>query len=161
MRTFRIDYRNLVRQLLPAHKRQPVRLWWLRRLTAPLAGLFTDFETWRDDTRILMNVTFQVRVFEGYLRKKYGQPVAIRVETYEDGGLRICLEEEGDTQRLDLALEAEGTPAAEIPLEGELREQFGDVDVVIYIPQGVDIEQVVADVERFKQALVKYKIIQK
>lgn len=161
MRTFRIDYRNLVRQLLPTHKRQPVRLWWLRRLTAPLAGLFTDFETWRDDTRILMNVTFQVRVFEGYLRKKYGQPVAIRVETYEDGGLRICLEEEGDTQRLDLALEAEGTPAAEVPLEGELREQFGDVDVVVYIPQGVDIEQVVVDVERFKQALVKYKIIQK
>ena len=161
MRTFRIDYRNLVRQLLPTHKRQPVRLWWLGRLTAPLAGLFTDFETWRDDTRILMNVTFQVRVFEGYLRKKYGQPVAIRVETYEDGGLRICLEEEGDTQRLDLALEAEGTPAAEVPLEGELREQFGDVDVVVYIPQGVDIEQVVADVERFKQALVKYKIIQK
>lgn len=161
MRTFRIDYRNLVRQLLPTHKRQPVRLWWLRRLTAPLAGLFTDFETCRPATRILMNVTFQVRVFEGYLRKKYGQPVAIRVETYEDGGLRICLEEEGDTQRLDLALEAEGTPAAEVPLEGELREQFGDVDVVVYIPQGVDIEQVVADVERFKQALVKYKIIQK
>ena len=92
----------------------------------------------------------------------YSRAICARsVETYEDGGLRICLEEEGDTQRLDLALEAEGTPAAEVPLEGELREQFGDVDVVVYIPQGVDIEQVVADVERFKQALVKYKIIQK
>lgn len=161
MRNIRIDYSNLVRQLLPAHKRQPVRLWWLRRLVAPLGGLFSSFAAWRDEVRMLVNVTSQVRVLEGYLRVKYGQPVAIRIETYEDGGLLVCLEEEGETQRLNIALdEAEAVPAADVPLEGELRERFGDVDFVVYIPQGVDIECVRADIERFRRALVKYKIIQ-
>lgn len=160
MRNIRIDYRNLVRQLLPDHKRQPGRLWWLRGLTTPLAGLFADFERWRADTRRIVNVTAQMRILEGYLRTKYGQPVAIRIETYQDGGLGVCLEAEGDAQRLDLALEAEGASAADVPLEGEVRERFGDVDFVVYLPAGVDAERVTADIERFRQALTKYGIVQ-
>ena len=114
-----------------------MRLWWLATLDGPAGRALADFETWRDDTRILMNVKILARVFEGYLRKKYGQPVAIRVETYEDGGLRICLEEEGDTQRLrPCAGGGRGTPTAEVPLEGGTKEQFGTSMLLFAIPAG-------------------------
>lgn len=162
MRTLRIGYPNLVRQLLPAHKRQPVRQWWLKQLLAPLAELFCLFDRWRDDTRMLVNVTSQVKVLEGYLRKKYAEPIAIRIETYEDGGLPVCLEEEGQTQRLDLARdESEGLPTASVPFEGEIREQFAGMDFRVLIPDSVDTDSVRADIERFRQALSRYEIIKK
>jgi hypothetical protein len=47
----KVNFFNLVRQLLPTHRRQPVRLWWLRRLVAPLQGLYLDFLAWRADVR--------------------------------------------------------------------------------------------------------------
>jgi hypothetical protein len=41
-----------------------------------------------------------------------------------------------------------------------VRERFGDVDFVVYLPAGVDAERVTADIERFRQALTKYGIVQ-
>lgn len=161
MRIVRINYGNLVRQLLPVHKRQPERLRWLRGLTSPLEGLFSDFGAWRDNVRMTANVTSQVMVLEGYLRKKYAEPLAIRIETYQDGGQMVCLEEEGQAQRLDLALGgAEDVPSAAIPLEGEIRRQLDGASFIVRIPAGVDSDAVKADIERFKQAMVTYKIIQ-
>lgn len=159
MQTPRINYRNLARQLLPVHKRQPVRLWWLRGLLAPLGVLFAAVDKWRSDTRMIVNVNSQVAVFEGYLRKKYGQPVAIKVVTYDDGLAQVSLRIEGDSQRLRTALRVE-TAHEPLPLRGEIRARFGDADFIVYIPTGVDIEAIRAEIERFKQALVKYKIIQ-
>lgn len=159
MQTTRIDYRNLVRQLLPTHKRQPVRLWWLRGLVAPLGGLFAAFDKWRSDTRMIVNVSSQVAVFEGYLRKKYNEPIAIKVVTYDDGLARVSLRAEGPAQRLRTALRSEPERQA-IPLRGEIRARFGDADFIVYIPTGVDADLIRAEIERFKQALVRYKIIQ-
>ena len=51
MRNYKIDFRNQVRQLLPEHKRQPVRLRILRAFVKPLADLFAAFSLWRDETR--------------------------------------------------------------------------------------------------------------
>ncbi len=159
MQTTRIHYRNLVRQLLPTHKRQPVRLWWLRGLVAPLGALFASFDKWRSDTRMIVNVNSQVAVFEGYLRKKYGEPIAIRVVTFDDGMLRVSLRAEGDTLRLRTGLRDEATRET-VPLRGEIRAQFGDADFIVYIPLAVDVDMIRAEIERFKQALVQYKIIQ-
>lgn len=160
MKNLRIDYPDLVRQLLPTHKRQPVRLWWLRGLTAPLATLFAGFGTWRDDQRRLVNVNSQVRVLEGYLRYKYGEPLAIRIVTFDDGLLPVALRSEGDALRLVAGLRSEEVRAA-LALRGEIRDSFGDADFVVYIPEGIDAEAVRADIERFKQALVTYRIIQR
>ena len=55
-----IEYDNLVKQLLPPHKRQRVRLWLMRTFVMPLRGLFEAFDPWRDDIRMLMNITNQV-----------------------------------------------------------------------------------------------------
>lgn len=159
MQTTRLNYRNLVRQLLPAHKRQPARLWWLRALVAPLAALFAAFDKWRSDTRMIVHVNSQVQVFEGYLRKKYGHPVAIKLVTYDSGLARVALRIEGASLRLSPALRSE-TVRQPLPLRGEIRERFGDADFIVYIPAEVDIDLIRAEIERFKQALVRYKIIQ-
>lgn len=49
---------------------------------------------------------------------------------------------------------------AEVPLETEVRDQFGDADFIVYIPASVDINLIRAEIEKYKQALVTYKIIQ-
>lgn len=160
MKTLRIDYPDLVRQLLPVHKRQPVRLWWLNALTAPLATLFGAFDGWRNDQRRLVNVTSQVRVLEEFLRYKYNEPTAIRIVTFDDGLLPVALRSEGETLRLTTGLRSE-TLLASLPLRGELRGTFGDTDFIVYLPAGISAETVGADIERFKQALVTYRIIQR
>lgn len=161
----KINFKNLACGLLPWYKRRPVRLELLRAMVAPLGRLFGSFDTWRSDTRMVVNVTSQVAVFEGYLRKKYGSPIAIKVVTFDDGALHISLEAEGDTQSVLIPLESEEEQIEvlppSVPLDGEIRTRFGNADFIVYIPLEVDRELIEADIERFKQALTRYKIIQK
>ncbi len=154
----KINFNNLVRQLLPPHKRQPVRLMLLRAFAHPLADLFVGFSRWRDDTRMMVNVNCQVKVFEGYLRKKYNEPIAIKIVTYNDGLMMVCLEREGVLLQPEIGHEEE--KIVEVPLDGEIRANFGDVDFIVYVPAGLDLNLIRAEVEKYKQALIKYKIIQ-
>lgn len=156
----RINFDNLVVRLLPWHKRQTGRLSMLRVFTAPLGSLFKEIDRWRIDTRMIVNVTSQVAVLEGYLRSKYNQPVTIKIVTFDDGAMEVCLEAEGDTQCVFIGMQGEEVDDTMVPLAGEMRSQFGDADFIIYIPAGVDLAMVTADIERFKQALTEYKIIQ-
>lgn len=71
-----------------------MRLWLLWAFVLPLREMFEAFGIWRDDIRMLMNITNQVKVLEGYLQKKYNAPT-IHIETYGDGLLLIGLEREG------------------------------------------------------------------
>lgn len=159
MRTHKIDFGNLVRQLLPNHKRQPIRLRILRAFVKPLAEAFTSFSQWRDETKKLINVTNQKGVLEQFLRNKYGA-ADITIESYHETGCGIGLRPEGVGVALVVGVnKAEGTPAV-IPLRGENREQFGDVDFIVHIPAGVDAEQVRADIEKYRAALTTYKIEQ-
>lgn len=154
----KLGFPNLVRQLLPNHKRQPVRLWLLRALAAPLGQLYGQFDAWRDNVRMMVNVNAQVRVLEGYLRKKYNRPVSIRIETFDDGLLLVCLEEEGEA--LMPAVGDEPGAWCAVPLEGEVRARFGDTDFIVYIPASLDRGLIAAEIERYKQALTSYKIVQ-
>lgn len=153
-----IEYDNLVKQLLPPHKRQRTRLWLMRMFVLPLRGLFEAFRPWRDDIRMLMNITNQVKVLEGYLQKKYNA-LTIHIETYGDGLLLIGLEREGIAMQPEIGLIRENV-VAKIPLENELRGQFGEADFIVYIPASVETELIRAEIEKYKQALTKYKIIQ-
>lgn len=161
--TPKINFKRLVVQLLPWTKRMPVRVSMLRSMTSRLDSLFSEFDLWRDDVRMTVNVNSQVAVLEGYLRKKYRQPIAIKIVTYDDGALQVGLAEEGDTFLVAVPLEGEETaamPPLEVPLEAEIRDRFGDADFIVYIPTGVDTDMIRADIERFKQALTIYKIVQ-
>jgi len=157
----KLNIDNLVKQLLPWYKRQPVRLAILRAMVSPLRLMWADFDRWRDDTRMTINVNSQVAVLEGYLKKKYNQPVTITIVTFDDGALEVGLIEEGETFAINVPLENETElqQAPVVPLDGEIRAQFGDVDFIVYIPIELDVDLVTADIERFKQALIKYKIV--
>ena len=49
----------------------------------------------------------------------------------------------------------------EIALEGEGGHSFDDVDFIVYVPQGVDLNLVRAEIERYKIADRTYKIVTK
>lgn len=150
----KINFQNLIRQLLPSHKRQPIRLRLLAALTSPLATLFADFDKWRKDTRMLVNVTSQVGVLEGFLREKYGD-ASITIETFHEQGFAVGLAPEGEAYAQEIGMT---TDPGEVPLRGESHEQFGDVDFVLHVPDGVDMEQIKADAERYKLATITFKI---
>ncbi len=69
-----IDYDNLVRQLAEPHRRQPVRLALLRAFVGRLKELHAQFYAYRRDTRIIVNLTGQVAVLEGWLRYRFDEP---------------------------------------------------------------------------------------
>lgn len=155
----RMNCKNLVRQLLPPHKRQPVRLSLLAGFVAVLQKLFEAFATWRDNVRMMANVNSQVKVLEGYLRKKYDEPVNIRIETFNNGLLLVGLKSEGRTMWPEISLEDE-RKTRPAPLENEVRDKFKGVNFIVYIPKNIDKSLVEIDIEKFKQALITYKIIQ-
>lgn len=153
-----INISNLIRQLLPPHKRKNNRLALLKGFVKPLESLWESFFEWRGNTRMMVNVNCQVKIFEGYLRKKYREPISIKIITFSDGLLIVGLEEEGTTMMPPIGLETESM--VDVPLDGEIRERFGDADFIVYIPAGVDVNLIRAEIENYKQALTKYKIIQ-
>lgn len=157
----KINYNNLVRQLLPAHKRQLGRLRLLRAMVAPLRELFLSFAAWRSDARMQINMTGQVGVLEGYLRTKYGMG-SIEIYPYADRGFAVGLREEGTSHATPLGIgRQEGSPGA-VPLRGELEFQFDGCDFIVYVPTTDPriLEVMRIDIERYKQAIVTYKIVQ-
>ena len=155
----KINCKNLVRQLLPPHKRQSVRLTLLQSFVFPLQSLFDSFDKWRNDYRMRVNVNSQVMVLEGYLRKKYNESTGIKLATFNNGLLNAGLESEGTTMMVWFGLVNEDVTKG-IPLKDEVRDNFEDSDFVIYIPPGIDKLQVESDIEKYKLALVTFKIIQ-
>ena len=154
----KINFPNLVKQLLPNHKRQPGRLGLLESLLNPLTGIFSAFNTWREETRRIIKINNQVIVLEKYLQYKYNNEF-IRVRTYDDLLSDVALRQESDIYRLTMGLYQEMV-FCDIPLRGEVSEAFGDADYIVSIPVSVKIEDIRADIERFKQILIKYKIVQ-
>ncbi len=156
----KINFPNLVRQLLPSHRRQPVRLWWLRVLVGPLQTLWGEFAAWRADVRYRINLTSQVQVLEGYLNQKYDPTGSVRIVSFDDGLLWVGLEIEGGNYHPRFGLESEPDGHIAIPLENEIRASLGDVDFVVYIPAEVDANLVRAEIEQYRLAGMTYKIIQ-
>lgn len=107
---------------------------------------------------MMINVNSQIKVFEGYLRKKYNEPVSIKIVTYNNGLLLVGLGIEGKTMWPEIGLETERMKA--VPLENEIRDKFDRVDFIVYIPAGIDINLIDAEIQKYKQVLTTYKIVQ-
>lgn len=160
----RLDINNLIRQLLPNHRRQPVRLFLLRALLLPLLWLYLLFESWRREKRIEINMTGQLGVLEGYLRNKYNSP-EITILCYLESGLSIGMHYEGVGHSVAAGL----TPPAEsqdvyflTSMNGEVEEQASDVDFIVYIPASLTddiVEAIRRDVDRYTQIFSTYKMI--
>lgn len=151
--------RNLIRQLLPPHKRQTIRIELLSTLLSPVQSLFDSFKKWRENSRMMVNVNSQVKVFEGYLRKKYNEPISIKIVTFNNGLLLVGLISEGKTMWPEVGLRDENYFRS-IPLENEIRDKFDGADFIVYIPKNVNINLIDAEIQKYKQVLTTYKIIQ-
>ncbi len=153
-RNYAVNFRNFVRQYLPAHKRQPVRLALLRAMVH-LKGVFDDFAVWRDDYRYKIAVNSQVRVLQGHLRKVFGADIVVRsfAEQYLEIGLLV---EPAHWRSFGLDGEDVFIPVA---LQGENEALFGDVDFIVFTPAGVDLALLRAEIEQYKLADKDYKII--
>ena len=147
-----LDFKELVRQYVAPHRRQPVRLRWLWGLT-DLEGAWEQFAAWRDYYRYKVRVTGQQASVEGHLGRLLGSGVKVVVRSYADGYLSVGLEQE-------VPHWVEFDPQKEIALEGEIEELFGGCDFVVYVPHGTDMMLVTEEVERYRLADKKYKLIE-
>lgn len=156
---FKINYKNLIRQVLPPLKRTPVRLSMLECLIRPLIELYDDFVWWRTYQRLLINVNGRVKVLEGFLRFKYGT-TEISVVTTVDYLQGIGLYAEGGTMLMDMGMEddAESTHVL-FPLLKEMEDDQFMFDFLVYTPAYVDVNEVIADIEQYKTINSTYKLI--
>ena len=155
-----IDIKNLAYQLVPPHKRLPLRLRWLSAMLMPLAEQWTLFCAWRTASRMLVNVNSQTAVLEGYLRTKYHEPTAIKIESYEDGLPTIALSDESEDRQVRFHSSEKGNPVPEFPLSQEIRYRFEGVGFLVYIPGHLDRTLIEAEIDRYKQALITYRLVQ-
>ncbi|GEM_PF-414521 len=170
----KVNYLNFVRQMIPPHKRKPMRLQWLQSLISPLQELFDAFHTWREHSRMMINVNSQVAVLVGYLRRRYNDD-RIRIESFSNRLLLVGLLQEGrgmwpafslnETDRVAETDEYEEVTdelvfLQPVALENEMYEKFDGADFIVYIPYSVDKDMITAEIEKYKQVLLKYIIIQ-
>lgn len=157
-----INIKHLAYQLLPPHKRQPLRRQWLSALLHPLAEQWTAFCKWRTDSRMLVNVNSQTGVLEGYLRAKYNEPVGIKIESFDDGLIPIALMADSEDRLLDFHSTETEVPVPTFPLSLEIRNRFDDADAdfIVYIPAHLNSTLIAAEIDQYKQALLKYKLVQ-
>lgn len=146
-----LNFKELVRQYVAPHRRQANRLKWLWALV-DLESLWTSFAEWRDYYRYKVHVTSQHKSLQGHLNKTFGGGILIK--SYDD-------------QFLDVGLDSEPAhwvlfePPQDIALEGEGGQAFDDVDFIVYVPSGVSLPLVRAEIERYKIADRTYKIVTK
>lgn len=115
-------------------------------------GVWQSFSDWRDYYRYKVHVTSQHRSLEGHLNKTFGGGILIK--SYEDQFLAIGLNSEPAHWVLF-------EPMQEIALEGEGGQSFKDVDFIVYVPEGINLSLVRAEIERYKIADRTYKIVTK
>lgn len=144
-----LDFKGLIRQYVAPHRRQSTRLKWLWALV-DLDGPWASFAAWRDYHRYRTHVTSQHRSLQGHLAKTFG--AGILVKSYDDQFLEIGLDTEP-------AHWVTFEPMPAVALEGEGGQAFSDVDFIVYIPEGVDLDLVRAEIERYKLADKTYKIV--
>lgn len=146
-----LNFKELIRQYVAPHRRQPNRLGWLWSLV-DLGGVWQSFSDWRDYYRYKVHVTSQHRSLRGHLNKTFGGGILIK--SYEDQFLATGLNSEPAHWVLF-------EPMQEIALEGEGGQSFKDVDFIVYVPEGIDLSLVRAEIERYKIADRTYKIVTK
>lgn len=148
-----LNFKEIIRQYVAPHRRQPARLKWLWALI-DLSSVWDSFSQWRAYYRYKVHVTSQHRSLQGHLTKLFGNGTLIRVKSYQDGFLDVGL----DSEPAHWVVFA---PYEEVALEGESGLTFDDVDFVVYVPAGINAAQVAAEIEKYKLADKKYKIIQR
>lgn len=144
-----LNIRELIRQYIAPHRRQPNRINWLSSLI-DLQSVYDAFAAWRDYYRYKVHITSQHKALQGHLNKTFGGGIIIK--SYDDQYLDVGLNEEPAHW---IILE----PMPEVALEGESGKSFADADFIVFIPANVDRNLLCAEIEKYKLADKIYKVI--
>lgn len=159
IRRISIDILNyLENNILPPHKRQPIRLAFVKGLLKTLADSSTAFNTWRDDVIIRATVTGQTASLQWYLN--YALDAAEQRILITHGvivGNPLSLRSENGA-KFRIGLKTEGTLAPEqIKLKGEHVTSL-PFDFRVIAPAAVDQGQVKKIIDTYKQQGKLYDI---
>lgn len=146
-----LNFKEIVRQYVAPHRRQPNRLAWLWGLI-DLDSVWATFAAWRAYYRYKVHVTSQQGSLLGHLRNLFGRGIVLK--SYSGMYLEVGLNSE-PAHMVIL------NPYREVALEGESQSAFDGADFVIYVPSGVDISNMGEEIERYKLADKTFKIIQR
>ncbi len=147
------DLHKYIQQYLPPVLRKERLVNLLYALIYPLYTLWLKFKEWTAGQEYLLNISPTVLQLQEYLNDLY-DPVQRRILIKHNNvtGIEIPLESEGyETIYIGLMDETD-TISAEIPLEGEVAENYGQF--MVFIPLGINTEAV-------RQTVIKYKLIGK
>jgi len=155
MKRLNANFDLLIVQLLPPHKRQTVRVKILRILFN-LSDLFNRFHEWRKKQLLLIHITSQVKILEGYLRNLFGKIITIRENADKLKGISKLAE--GQLQMMGLSTET--GMLASFPLLSEFGKDLQGADFIVIAPADIDSEALKIEIEKFKQMDKKYIIKQ-
>lgn len=155
-----IDYKQYLTRMLPVYKRLPNRIKLFYWPFIVLQQIFDEFKNWRADAYYRLNITGQILSLQSLLnRKVVNANGKILVRSYSDAGIWAQLiSEPGESYRIDAGFESENVAIA-VALEGEVIEN-SEIDFYVYIPQQVNIYEVIRWVDNYKIAGKRYQIIQ-
>jgi len=151
MRKLSVNFLRFILQLLPPHKRQPVRLSILQSLI-DLLPVYKSFDNWRLQQHRLINMNSQKKVLESYLRMIIHPAVLILTYTETLILISLFIEE----QLISIGLEEEDTVL--FPLLGEMTNGLDGFDFVVVVPAGTDVEKIKIEIEKFNAIDKHYKI---
>jgi len=151
MRKLNVNFLRLILQLLPPHKRQPIRLFVLQSLI-DLLPVYNVFDIWRSQQCRLINMNSQKKVLESYLKMIIHPSVFILTYTEMLVLISLFVEE----QLISVGLLSESTVL--LPLLDELNILDG-FDFVAFVPAGTDVEKTKIEIEKFKAIDKHYKVV--
>lgn len=153
------DIYEFLRRQLPIHKRQENRLalfdWALNQIRV----VWNQFVNWRSEMIYESNITGQKIALVNLLNRRVeGSGNNISIAEKDDGGLFIGTATES-LDYLYMSTATENTDNGEFPKEGELVTAL-TADFVVYVPVGVNVDQVAEIVDRYVIAGYDYEIQQ-
>lgn len=151
MRKIQIGILRLTELFLPPHKRQQVRIAWLKGLVWPWRENEVAFYDWRNEMIIRATVTGEKGSLQWYLNHLYdrAQQRIVIIEA-EETGIAVSLETE-NTAWVVAGLEASAETGVAFYLEGENTTTL-PVDFRVLIPSGVSEDQVSGTVKLYNMA---------
>lgn len=153
------DIYEFLRRQLPHHKRQTNRLALFNWPIAQLSSLWNAFAIWRSEMIYESNITGQKLALVNLLNRRVtGAANQISISEKDYGGIYLSYLSEA-TDYVFLSTLAEASDLAEIPLDGETATDM-TADFTVYVPAGVNIDQVAKIVDRYVIAGFDYEIQQ-
>lgn len=153
------DIYEFLRRQLPIHKRHENRLalfdWALNQIRV----VWNQFVNWRSEMIYESNITGQKIALVNLLNRRVaGSGNNISIAEKDDGGLFIGKLTE-NIDFLYMSTATENADNGEFPKEGELATAL-TADFIVYVPAGVNVDQVAEIVDRYVIAGYDYEIQQ-